>query len=294
MDTWVTMTDLQKTIDDFQLGPIDLRFEAGTITALIGNNGSGKSTLLKLMMHLVKPDQGEVRLFGEPAGSEEKTWKPHVAYLPQSPVGVNMFTGEALRDLTASWYPDWDEELFRYMVKQFNVPLKKKYSKLSPGVQQKLNLTLMLPRNASLMILDEPTAFLDIPSTKKLGDILTDWMDQGERAILLTSHQVEDVRKLSDYIAILHDGELLGSFEKGALQERFRRYWMTSDLPREKVPGEVSRDDRQLVTDDAQRTEAFFEAKGVEWYEQKALDLEDIITLLMTEKENWNERSGIK
>jgi len=292
VDEWVTIIGLQKTIDDFQLGPIDLRFEAGTITALIGNNGSGKSTLLKLMMNLAKSDQGEARLFGEPADSEEKNWKPHVAYLPQSPVGVDLFTGEALKNLTASWYPDWDENLFRYIVKQFNIPLKKKYSKLSPGVQQKLNLALTIPRNASLMILDEPTSFLDIPSTKMLGDILIDWMDQGERSILLTSHQVEDVRKLADYIAILHDGELLGSFEKDALQERYRRYWMASSLPKERVPGEVSRDDRQLVTEDAQRTEAFFKARGVEWYDQEALDLEDIITLLMTERE-MNERERI-
>lgn len=290
MDAWVTMNRLQKKVDDFQLGPIDLGLEAGTIMALVGNNGSGKSTLLKLMMHLAKPDAGEVRLFGERVDSADKNWKPLVAYLPQTPVGTNLFTGKALRDLTASFYPNWDEAFFRYMVKQFNIPLKKKYVKLSPGVQQKLNLALTIPRNASLMILDEPTSFLDIPSTKLLGDMLTDWMDQGERAILLTSHQVEDVRKLADYIAILHDGELLGSFEKGALQERFRRYWVTSDMPREAIPGEVSRDDRQIVTDDAQRTEAFFDRYGMEWYDQKAVDLEEIITLLMTEEENWYER----
>src|SRR5699024_4965242 len=290
VNAWGTMTYLQKTVDDFQLGPLDLSFETGTITALIGNNGSGKSTLLKLMMNLVKPDQGNVHLFGESVESPEKNWKPHVAYLPQSPVGANMFTGEALRNLTAGFCSDWDETLFKYMVKAFNIPLNKKYSKLSPGVQQKLNLALTVPRNASVMILDEPTSYLDIPSTKMLGDILTDCMDQGERFILLTSHQVEDVRKLSDYIAILHDGELLGSFEKGALQERFRRYWITTELPNEKVPGEVSREEGRLVTDDAARTEAFFEDAGVAFFDQKALDLEDIITLLMTEHKNWDER----
>src|SRR5699024_4749178 len=166
----------------------------------------------------------------------------------------------------------------------------KKYAKLSPGVQQKLNLALTIPRNAPLMILDEPTSFLDIPSTKMLGDILTDWMDHGERAILLTSHQVEDVRKLSDYIAILHDGELLGTFEKGSLQERFRRYWVSSPLPGKRMPGEISREDGQIVTDDAARMEAFLNREGIEWYDQKAIDLEEIITILMTEKENWYER----
>src|SRR5699024_9687649 len=113
------------------------------------------------------------------------------------------------------------------------------------------------------------TSFLDIPSTKLLGDMLTGWMDQGERAILLTSHQVEDVRKLSDYIAILHDGELLGTFEKGSLQESFRRYWVSNDLPREQIPGEISRGNGQIVTDDAPRIETFFKQNGVEWYNEK-------------------------
>lgn len=286
MKTWVEMNHVIKQMDDFQLGPVDLTLEAGTITALVGNNGSGKSTLLKLLMHLAKPDEGGIHLFREAIDSTDKNWKPHVAYLPQQAVGVQMFTGEALRELTASWYPDWDEDYFRYLVKQFGIPLRKKYSKLSPGMQQKLHLALTLPRNASLMILDEPTSFLDIPSTKMLGDILANWMDNGERAIFMTSHQIEDVRKLADYIAILHDGKMRGPFEKDALQENFRRYWLQTDLPQDPVvPGEVSRSTRQIVTNDASRTEDFFNNHGIVWYDQKPIELEEILAIIMQQNE---------
>lgn len=282
---WVGMNRIVKQMDDFHLGPIDLTLEAGTITALVGNNGSGKSTILKLLMHLAKPDEGVIQLFGEAVDSTDKNWKSHVAYLPQQAVGNQMFTGESLRKLTASWYPHWDESYFRYLVKQFGIPLGKKYSKLSPGMQQKLHLALTLPRNASLMILDEPTSFLDIPSTKMLGDILTEWMDNGERAIFMTSHQIEDIRKLSDYIAILQNGRMHGPFEKGLLQENFRRYWLQNDLPNETVPGEVSRQGRQMVTNRASETEDFFHHNRIGWYDWKSIDLEEIITIIMNQED---------
>src|SRR5699024_10747780 len=127
---------------------------------------------------------------------------------------------------------------------------------------------------------------MDIPSTKMLGDILIEWIDSGERAILMTSHQVEDIRKLSDYLAILHNGSLRGSFEKDALMEHFRRYWVKGDLPQEKIPGEISRKQRQLTTDDPRLTEAFFNRHHIEWYDREAMDLEDIITILMTRKDS--------
>lgn len=285
MNEWVQVKSATKKMKDFQLGPIDLMLEAGTITALVGNNGSGKSTLLKLLMHLAKPDTGTIQMFGERVSGADQHWKQRVAYLPQRAVGVNLFTGEALRDLTSLWYPEWDEEFFRYIVEQFRIPLTKKFSKLSPGVQQKLQLALTLPRNAPLMILDEPTSFLDIPSTKMLGDMLIEWMDEGERAIFMASHQIEDVRKLSDYIAILHDGKMHGMFEKGVLQEQFRRYWLQADLPCARIPGEISRANKQIVSKDTPKTEDFFNRYNIDWYDHEPVDLEEIISIVMQQNE---------
>lgn len=284
MEAWITINNLQKTIDDFELGPIDLTIIPGTITALVGKNGSGKSTLLKLMMHLAKPDAGTIHLFNEPVNSPEKNWKSRVAYLPQTAIGVSILNGELLRDLTAHGYPNWDEQLFQKIVHLFQVPLNKKYNKLSQGLQKKLNLALTIACNAPLMILDEPTAYMDIPSKKILGDILMDWMDHDERSIIMTSHQVEDIRKLSDYLSILDDGKILGTFEKDALIERFKRYWIKGELPKETVPGEVSRTNGQLTTNDPEKTEQYFRRYDIDWFDRASMDLEEIITLLMTRK----------
>src|SRR5690625_2826562 len=223
MEAWVTIEKLKKKIDDYELGPINLTIKPGTITAVIGKNGSGKSTLLKQMMHLVKPDTGYIKLFRQFISSHQN-WKSHISYLPQSTIGVSTLDGEVLQSLTANCYSEWDENLFQHMIHLFEVPLNKKYNKLSQGLQKKLSLALTIASNASLLILDEPTAYMDIPSKKILGDILIDWMDNGERSIIMTSHQVEDIRKYSDYIVILNKGSMLGAFEKDELLEHHKRY----------------------------------------------------------------------
>lgn len=284
MENWVMIDKIQKKVDDFHLGPIHLTIKPGTITALVGKNGSGKSTILKLIMHLAKPDTGMIHLFGEPVNSPEKHWKQRVSYLPQTMIGVSTLNGEILRNLTAIGYPNWDEKLFQQIIQLFEVPLNKKYNKLSQGLQQKLNLALTIASNASLMILDEPTAYMDIPSKKELSDLLISWMDNGKRSIIMTSHQVDDVRKLADYVAVINDGNLLGSFEKGQLMESYKRYWIKGDLPQMTIPGELFRDERQLTTNDPKATEHFFTHSGIEWYDQESMDLEEIITLLMTKK----------
>ncbi|MBD7963941.1 ATP-binding cassette domain-containing protein [Fictibacillus norfolkensis] len=124
---------VEKTVDDFTVGPIDLDIELGTITALIGNNGAGKSTLIKMMMNLVKPDNGLLLHFGTNIKSSEH-WKQEVAYQPQSVLGCDLLTGNHLRDLMAPWYKNWDQEMFMNLVKTFEIDLNKRFIKMSKGM----------------------------------------------------------------------------------------------------------------------------------------------------------------
>ncbi|MUK88711.1 ATP-binding cassette domain-containing protein [Ornithinibacillus sp. L9] len=283
MQSLLNITHLQKKIDDFQLGPINLTIESGTITALVGNNGSGKSTLLKMIMNLVKPDQGNIKLLDQFVHGPGEDWKQSVAYQPQTIIGWDAFNGKQLKELISPLYPNWSEELFENMVHLFDIPLNKKFSKLSQGMQQKLNLALTIPRNAPLLILDEPTSFMDIPSKKLLIDVLVDWMDQGEHAILIASHQVEDIKKLSDYLFVLHDGEMIGNYEKEALTESYKRFWLKDTvLPSSKIPGEIVRYNQQLISNQPDVTQQFLQEQGIQWTDHSAVELEEIISLLLT------------
>lgn len=281
MERYAEFLKTQKQIDDFHLGPFDLAIEPGTITALVGNNGSGKSTLLKLLMDLAAPDSGTINVFDTPANTNDESWKIKVAYLPQSPIGFNPYTGEDLRKMIAPMYPDWDDGLFSEIADKFHIPLNKKYGKLSQGVQQKLSLALTIPRNAPLLILDEPTSFIDIPSKQELMTILTDWMDQGERAIIMASHQAADIMKLADYLCVLHDGKHLETYEKEELLQGYRKYWVSSGLPEDSVPGEIARENQSILSEAPDETEAFFQDSHMPITHQTALDLEEILSYLL-------------
>ncbi|MBC5635507.1 ABC transporter ATP-binding protein [Ornithinibacillus sp. BX22] len=277
--------NLEKDVDDFHLGPVNLTIEPGTITAVVGNNGSGKSTLLKLILNLLQPQMGNIRVNNMLVHGDNENWKQFVAYQPQTTIGWDSFTGTMLKDLIAPLYPNWDELLFQKMIELFHVPVDKRFGKLSQGVQQKLNLALTIPRNAPLLILDEPTNFMDIPSKKILIDILVDWMEPGNRSIIIASHQIDDIRKLSDYLFVLHNGEVIGNFEKEELMEHYARYWLAGAVPETPIPGAISREGNVLISDNPSETEHFLEINNVKWNNRSSLEMEDIITLLLTKKE---------
>lgn len=283
MQLGIDVKHLEKSVDNFKLGPIDMTIEQGMVTTLVGNNGSGKSTFLKILMNLVKPDLGWVNLFGNDVGDSNEGWKKDIAYQPQTPVGYDNFTGLELKELISHWYLDWDEALFTSMVEKFDVPLTKRFGKLSEGAQQKLTLALTIPRNARLLILDEPTAYLDIPSKKILMDLLVDWMEEADRSIILASHQSDDILKLADYIAVLNQGELAGYFEKEELIESYKRFWFKDDLGElTMLPGEVLRNENSIVTCQPRAAESFLQENNIYWIEQTTVYFDDIITLMLT------------
>lgn len=282
MNTWIDVKQVKKNVDDFRLGPINLTIEPGTITALVGNNGSGKSTLLKMMMNLVKPDTGEISVFNQVVTGEDESWKQHIAYQAQTAIGYDVFTGKILKDLVSRWYPNWHDDRFRKMVDLLQIPLNKRYGKMSQGDQQKLRLALTIATNARILILDEPTSFIDIPSKKILIDLLVDWMDEDERAMIIASHQTEDIHKLADYITVLQNGQLLGTYEKEELTTNYQHYWVTEELPPVAIPGEVSRDHKRIISNQPEMTEQYFNTYHIAWTDRQNLELEEVITLLLT------------
>lgn len=280
MSAWIEIKDARKKVDDFQLGPLNLEIEAGTITALVGNNGSGKSTLLKLMMNLASMDGGAIRILGKPVDGGDESWKRHITFQPQKQVGWSAYTGNELKNLIAPLYLNWDDQLFNHISGLFDIPLDKRFGKLSPGMQQKLSLALALPRKTDILILDEPTASLDIPSKKQFMDLLVEWMEPEDRAVVLTTHQPDDLRKLADYLFLMKNGQGIGHYEKDRLTSTYRRYWLT-EMPTSPVPGELSRNGSQLISENPNATEQYVLAQNIQVLDDQALELEDIISLLL-------------
>jgi len=281
MDYAVTISNVQKTVDHFQLESIHMQIEKGTISALIGKNGAGKSTLLNMIMNLIKPENGDIQVLGHTVLGDDESWKTNIAYLPQKPPLIIPFTGHEMKDLIAQWYPTWDEVYFQKIVTLFGINLAANYKKLSLGSQQQLNLALVIARNAPVLILDEPTAHLDIPSKQVLNDILIEWMGNEERTIIIATHQVEEIQKLADYLVVLKEGRIFGQFEKEALIESYKRYWFSQPIEFSTVPGEVERKASSLVTNRPLEAEDFLREEHIQWTTVQTLGLDEIVTMLL-------------
>lgn len=278
MQLALEIKQLKKIIDEFQLGPVNLSFERGTVTALVGKNGAGKSTFLKLLMNLAAEDEGEIKLFDRAMNKIEIDWKKQIAYQPQTLIGVDVFNGRELMELVSKWYPTWNQDMFHKLIDIFEIPLNKRYGNLSPGVQKKLSVALTLARDTEILILDEPTAHMDIPAKKLLIDVIVDWMESGEKTVILATHQLEDIQKLADYIAIFNGGQIAGRFE---LTGQYHRFLIREPLICELVPGEIKREGRHtIISNSPEKTTEFLETKNIKWDKMEPLQLDEIISLM--------------
>ncbi|WP_404406942.1 ATP-binding cassette domain-containing protein [Jeotgalibacillus malaysiensis] len=282
----LVIRNIEKSIDDFHLSIPELAIEEGTITAFIGTNGAGKSTFFKMMMNLVKQDNGEIEVFGRSVKDTDDKMKQQIAYQAQNMLGCDPFTGEQLRNLMAEFYPSWDEALFRRFSEQLDIPLNKKVQKLSPGVKTKLNLALNFGKNTPLLILDEPTAAMDIPSRNYFIQFLLDLMEKGDKTVLIASHQADDIKKLADYLVFINNGRVSQLLEKDALASSYRLFWLKEEPPVSRIPGEIKRTYKKVIlSNQPEATMTYLSQHNLVITDEQIPELEDIIQEILMEGE---------
>lgn len=130
--------------------------------------------------------------------------------------------------------------------------------------------------------IDEPTAHMDIVSKRKYTDFLIEWMERGEKTVFISTHQMEDIRRLADYLIFINRGQMIGEFEKDKLAQQYKRFWMAEDLPPVSIPGEIERKGLRTVTSNSPiEAEAYFLKEGINWHAEEYLDLEEVVTYLL-------------
>ena len=209
MENVVELKNIRKEFKDFTVKNIDLQVKQGFVTGFIGANGAGKSTTIKMMMNLLKPDAGEVKIFGLDYKTHEKAIKERIGFVYDGNV---FFEGMNLKDIkriVAPAYKQWDDTLFYRYIEQFELPLNKSIKTFSKGMQMKASLAIALSHNAELIIMDEPTAGLDPIFRRELLDLLQEIMIDGNRTIFFSTHITTDLDRIADYIAFIQRGELV-------------------------------------------------------------------------------------
>lgn len=209
MENVVELKNVTKNFKGFSLKNMDLHVKQGFVTGFIGANGAGKSTTIKLMMNLLRPDEGEVKLFGMEYKTHEKEIKERIGFVYDGNVFFEGLNLKDIKRIVGPAYKRWDDTLFYQYVDQFELPLKKPIKTFSKGMQMKASLAIALSHHAELIIMDEPTAGLDPIFRRELLDLLQELMIDEQRSIFFSTHITTDLDRIADYIAFIQRGELV-------------------------------------------------------------------------------------
>ena len=182
---------------------------------LLGKNGSGKTTIIKMINDLLTIDKGEILINGEKIGVSSKaqiSYLPERTYLDRSKTVLQVF------DYFEDFYPDFDRKKAERLLKDLDLDLNQKLSKMSKGMKEKVQLVLVMSRKASLYILDEPLGGVD-PSTRDyiLQTILSNFED--DSSLLITTHLIADVEKILDRVIFIDKGEIILDSDADSLRE---------------------------------------------------------------------------
>lgn len=286
-DSVISLKSVKKSYGDFTLGPVDLEIEPGYVVAVVGPNGSGKSTLFRMLMSLVQPDSGDVRIFGGGYPDDEVPIKRRIGYVPERAVGHDEMSAKTLGGFVSHWYPTWDSEAYEALMGRSGIDPNKRYRNLSKGMQRRLSFAVAASTGAELLVLDEPTDGVDPFARREMLEDISGFMQDGEKTVLLATHVMEEVRRIADYVAFLVDGDFLGLYEKDALTESWKTLWVDGE-PDGATPGVVEKESgnpTRLVTDAPEETRAALASQGVRIVRSGTLDLEEILSHLMRRRE---------
>lgn len=292
----ISLKDVRKSRGAFELGPVNLSIEPGYVVAVVGLNGGGKSTLFGLLMNLLQPDSGEIRLFGGSYPDEEVEIKRRVGYVPERPTGRDDMNAYALEKFVSRWYPHWDQRIYQDLLGRLGVDPGKRFGELSKGVQRRLTFALAMATSPELLLLDESTAGVDPLARREMLDEISafvhdDAREGDRRTAVFSTHAVEEARRIADYIVLLSHGEFLGLHEKEALLESWETLWVEGE-PEGDVAGVVEvkcGSPARIVSNSPRETSEALRAQNKKIVRSRLLDLEEIVSHLLHQS---RERQG--
>ena len=228
MKNCIEIRGLCKSYGDFSLKNIDLALPGGSILGLIGENGAGKTTTIKCILNLIRRDAGEITVLGYDNVREERLAKQDIGLVLDE-----CFFPVALRPLDvgktlAPAYREWDQKLFRDYLGKFGLPEKKLIKEFSRGMKMKLSLSAALAHHPKLLILDEATAGLDPVVRDEILNEFLGFIGDEDHAILMSSHITSDLEKVADYIAYIHQGQVVLSDAKDNILDSYGRVGCTT------------------------------------------------------------------
>ena len=208
----IEIRGLRKHYTGFELGPLDLDIPRGSIFGFVGPNGAGKSTAIDLLFGMGRPDAGTISMLGLDHQKNEVAIKQRAAYVsPELEFSNWGKIHKAIRFIRGFYSDTWDDAYCSKLLDRFKLKADDRIATLSFGSRTKLSLVLALSRHPELLILDEPTTGLDALAKQELFSALLELVEDSEKTILISSHNLTDLERFADHVAIINDGTLLHS-----------------------------------------------------------------------------------
>ena len=209
------------------LRDLTLAVPTGSVFALLGANGAGKTTALKVLMNLLPPTTGSARVLGVDSRQLGERERAQIGYVSENQKLPLWMTVRQLLDYCRPFYPTWDMALENKLLAQFDLPPERKLKHLSRGMLMKAALLSTLAYRPKLLVLDEPFSGLDPLARDDFVRGVLEASELGDWTVLVSSHDIEEVERLADNIALLEAGRLKFSETTESLLGRFRRMEVT-------------------------------------------------------------------
>lgn len=207
---------------NFKLNKVSFSLPKGYIMGLVGPNGAGKTTTIRLILNMLEKDDGKISVFGKDNIQSEKEIKQDLGIVFDSSFYVDTWTAQDTEKALSIFYQNWRHDTFCELVERFGLPVNRKINELSRGMQMKLMLACAFSHNAKLLILDEPTSGLDPIIRDEFLEILQDYIKDGERSVLFSTHIITDLERVADFITIINNGEIEYTGSRENLIGRYR------------------------------------------------------------------------
>jgi ABC-2 type transport system ATP-binding protein len=207
---------------------LSLDVPAGSVCALLGPNGAGKTTTLKVLLNLLPPTRGEARMLGVDSRQLSPRELQQIGYVSESQQQPDWMTVRQFLDYCRPFYPTWDTALEKTLLARFELPPERKLKHLSRGMRVKAILLSVLAFRPKVLVLDEPFSGLDPVVREDVTSGLLETAQAGDWTVLLASHDIEEVERLADRVALLESGRVWLDETVESLLTRFR--WVEVDL----------------------------------------------------------------
>ncbi len=232
----VELSNVSKKYGSVQaMDGITFSIPSGVVFALLGENGAGKTTTIKTMLGLEHPDSGTIKILGLEPTANDVQIRRQIGYVPDAPALYGWMKVSEIGWFTSGFYPTGFYDHFVKLAGDFELPLDVKIKTLSKGGHAKVALALAMAHQPDLLILDEPTSGLDTLVRRKFLESMVD-VAAANRTVFLSSHQIPEVERVADYVAIVNEGQIRVCDRLETLKQEIEQWVITVSNPNISLP----------------------------------------------------------